>query len=107
MIETLPLVTFPSSMFSWMRINGVMELVGDASDMGCRHLQPLYDDARDVGFAVESTHTGAVVTYVLVGPFYRGDGEDTEIAGWTYIPTIESCRNVPDCVGTTATIFSD
>lgn len=103
----LPLITFPSSMFSWVRIYDGMKLVGEASDMGNRHLQPLYDDACDVGFAVQSTHTGQVVTYVLVGPFYRGDGEDTELAGWHYVPTDESCRNVPDCVGTTATIFND
>jgi hypothetical protein len=101
------LIPFPSSIFSWMRTANGMKLVAEASDMGNRHLQPLYDDACDVGFAVESVHTGAVVTYVLSGPFYREDGEDRELAGWNYIPTLDSCQRIPDCIGTSATIYND
>ena len=104
MIETLPLVTFPSSMFSWMRTATGMKLVGEASDMGNRHLQPLYDDACDVGFAVKSTHTGQVVTYCQCGVSCDDEGE---LAGWLYVPTPESCRRVPACAGTTAIIFDD
>jgi hypothetical protein len=103
----LQLILFPSSIFSWMRTSSGMELVAEASDLGNRHMEPLYDDACDVGFAVESVHTGAQVTYVMSTPFYCGDGEDRELAGWYYIPTLESCRRVPDCIGTKATIFND
>ncbi len=100
-------IEFPSDMFSWMRTPTGMELIGEASDMENRHLQRLYDDACDVGFAVKSKHTGAVVTYVMVKPIYRGDGEDMELCGWEYVPTTESVRKVPDCAGTKATIFND
>lgn len=94
-------------MFSWQRNAEGMCLVAEASDLNNRHLQPIYNDACDVGFAVKSVHTGQVVTYVMVKPFYRGDGEDTELAGWEYVPTSESERQVPDCKGTKATIFND
>ena len=103
----LNLITFCSNTFSWMKLSDGMILVVEASDLAYRHLQPLYDDARDDGFAVRSNNTGEVVTYVMVSPFYRGDGEDTELAGWYYVPTTESCRDVPNCRGTTATIYND
>jgi hypothetical protein len=100
-------IEFPSSMFSWQRQPSGMTLVGEASCMGNRHLQALFNDACDVGFAVKSTHTGAVVTYVMSKPIYQGEGEDREICGWEYVPTAESIRKVPDCKGTRATIFND
>ena len=97
-------IEFPSDMFSWQRTPTGMTLVGEASDLGNRHLQPLYDDACDVGFAVKSTHTGAVVTYAMSRVMKDNEGE---IQRWDYEPTSESVRNVPDCAGTRAVIFND
>lgn len=96
-------IEFPSKMFT---VSG-NKLVAEASDMGNRHLQPLYDDACDVGFAVKSERTGKVVTFVMQSPFYKGEGEDRELGGWHYVPTSESFRNVPECQNMEATVFND
>lgn len=96
-------IEFPSKMFT---MSGTT-LVAEASDMGNRHLQPLYDDACDVGFAVRSERTGKVVTFVMQAPFYKGEGEDRELSGWHYVPTSESFRNVPECQGMEAKVFND
>lgn len=96
-------IEFPSRMFT---VSG-KTMVAEASDMGNRHLQPLYDDACDVGFAVKSDVTGKVVTFVMTSPFHTGEGEDREIAGWHYVPTSESFRNVPECQGMEAKVFND
>jgi len=97
-------IEFPSSMFSWQRESTGMILVGEASDLGNRHLQPLYNDACDVGFAVKSTHTDAVVTYAMSEVKKDAEGE---IQKWLYEPTEESIRKVPDCANTRAVIFND
>lgn len=96
-------IEFPSSMFTWTDKVAVAE----ASDMGNRHLQPLYDDACDVGFAMKSDKTGEVVTYAMTRPFYQGEDEDRELAGWDYTPTSESIRKVPSCAGTKVVVYND
>lgn len=96
----LSVIEFPGKMFCWTG----HQLSSEASDMGNRHLQQLYNDACDVGFAVKSEHTGEVVTYVMVS--VKKDAE-SDILYWTYSPTIESQRKVPACIGTTAVIFND
>jgi hypothetical protein len=101
----LTLVEHSSRQFTYDRVKRV--LIGEASDMDNRHLERLYDDACDVGFAVKSENTGKVITFVMQSPFYHGNGEDRELAGWHYVPTSESFRNVPECQGMIATIFND
>jgi hypothetical protein len=93
-------IEFPSRMFSW---SGKV-LTAEASDLGNRHLQPLYDDACDVGFAVKSEHTGEVVTYAMGEVKKDAEGE---LISWEYTPTTESERKVPACRGTKAIIFND
>jgi hypothetical protein len=99
----LNLIEIMSSMF-WVDHK---DLVCEASTMENRHLQRIYDDAMDVGFAVKSDRTGNVVVFVLLTPFYNGKGEDCELAGWKYAVSEESVRKHPECLGMTATIFND
>lgn len=96
-------IEFPSSFFTWSQ--GVAH--AEASDMENRHLQPLYDDACDVGFAIKSDKTGEVVTYVMETPVYDIGEEERELLGWRYVPTAESIRKVPACANTKAVIYND
>lgn len=98
------LIEFPSKMFHF---DATGHGSAEASDMGNRHLQRIYDDACDVGFTVRSSKTGDIVTYAMSSPFYQGDGEDTELAGWNFEPTSESIRKHPFCAGTKITVFND
>lgn len=68
-------------------------LVCEASDMGNRHLQRLYDDACDVGFNVKFD-TGQVVTFAMSRVVKDGEGE---ITAWEYRA----------CHGNTALVFND
>jgi hypothetical protein len=72
--------------------------------MGNRHLQPIYDDACDVGFAVKSEITSKVVTYYMSNVMKDAEGE---ILGWEYRPTVESIHSVPECTHTRAVVFND
>ena len=101
----LTLVEHSSRQFSYSDKDKT--LVSEASDLDNRHLERIYDDACDVGFAVKSEKTGAVVVYVMSSPIYRGEGEDRELSGWNYEPADFSVRKHPECVGTKATIFND
>jgi hypothetical protein len=101
----LTLVEHSSNQFSYSNHNKT--LVAEASDLDNRHLERLYDDACDVGFAVKSEKTGKVVVFVMQSPFYQGQGEDRELAGWHYVPTSESFRNIPECQNMEAKIFND
>jgi hypothetical protein len=98
-----PAIEMTSEMFA---IQG-KELIGDASTMMNRHLQPLYDNSYELGFAVKSTRTDNVVVFVMTEEFYHGQGEDRELAGWKYKVTDDSVRKHPECKGCTATIFND
>lgn len=94
------LLAFPSNLFTFQfgRFNA------EASDLGNRHLQPLYDDACDVGFAIQSSKTGKTVVYVLV---HTEVNADDEICYWEYEPTYDSIRWIPECANTRAMIFND
>jgi hypothetical protein len=100
----LTLVEHSSRQFTYSPDDKV--LTAEASDLDNRHLQPLYNDACDVGFSVKSEKTGKVVTFVMVSPIYD-KSDDCELVGWQYAPTSESFRNVPECQGMEATIFND
>ena len=101
----LTLVEHSSRQFSYS--NKDKTLVSEASDLDNRHLERIYDDACDVGFAVKSEKTGNVVVFVMDSPMYHGQGEDREISGWTYTPCSDSIRKHPECIGMKATIFND
>ncbi len=98
----LPLIEFSSKQFT-LSADG-KTLISEASDMENRHLQPLYNDACDRGFAVKSERTGNVVVFVLSDTeLFPDDG----ICSWKFTPTTESVRQHPECRGMSATIFND
>ena len=66
----------------------------------------LYDDAADVGFAMRSTKTGEVATFVLARPLTTG-GNDNELFGWEYILISEDARRFPALSGLTVHILND
>ena len=97
-----PLIPFNSRQFSYT--HGDKTLISEASDLDNLHLQRLYDDACDVGFAVQSDQTGNVVVFVMSEAKSNGEGELTH---WLYEPTAESIRKYPECVGMKAIVFND
>lgn len=78
--------------------------VTEASDIQGQHLNPLYDDVADVGLVMVSSKTGKLVRYYLAHEVRDGDGD---IEAWDYHPTSESVREVPECQGTSVTVFND
>ena len=101
----LKLVEHSSNQFTYVSEKKVF--VADASDLDNRHLEKIYDDACDVGFAMKSEKTGKVITFVMESPFHTQTDDERELAGWHYVPTSESFRNVPECQGMEAKIFND
>ena len=97
-----PVLEFPSTMFTVSQ--GV--LYAEASDMGNRHLQRLFDDSMDLGFKVRSAKTDKVVTYVFEREVYD-TGNEPDLLGWTFLPSNESIREVPECANTRAVVYND
>ena len=79
-------------------------LIGEASDMLDSHLERLYDDSCDVGFAVRNPNTRNVVVFVLIKV---NEDKEGEIQSWEYIISNDSVRNHPACSGMRAVIFND
>jgi hypothetical protein len=67
-------------------------LVCEASDIGFRGMERLYDDACDVGFALRNPRNGNVTRWALLETI-RDPGE---VLGWMMIPTPESIRKQPE-----------
>jgi hypothetical protein len=101
----LNVIEFSSKQFTYNAADKTF--TSEASDLDNRHLQQIYNDACDVGFAMKSDKTGNVITYVMTKPFYHGEGEDRELGGYNYVPTSESIREHPECEGTKVIVFND
>lgn len=98
-LNTAPI---PSDRFTFDKATGLF--TADASDLQDQHLNRLYDDAIDVGLVMESTKTGKLVRYYMSREVR---GAENEIESWDYYPTSESIREVPECQGTSVTVFND
>lgn len=98
----LSLITFPSRMFTYNK--QTKNLCAEASDLVNRHLQQIYDDACDVGFAVISDVSGNEITFYLSETKKDAEGE---VTAWEYQLLPEFVRKFPECSGMTATIFND
>lgn len=98
----LSLITFPSSLFTYSK--HANNLCAEASDLANRHLQPLYDDACDAGFAVKSVVSGNEITFHLSEVKKDAEGE---VTSWEYQMTPQCERKFPECGKMTATIFND
>jgi hypothetical protein len=66
-------------MFVWIT-GDIIKGVAEASDMGNRHLQRVFDDACDLGFLVEGRR--ATLIFVMTTIVQDGEGE---ITGWEYV----------------------
>lgn len=85
------LVTMPLKTFFWDRDK--QELTADASDFGSVAegtwwLQQLYDDACDIGIAIESP-TGKVELFTLADEVKDGEGD---LMYWEFSPVNPKCR---------------
>lgn len=98
----LSLITFQSSRFTFHAEDGT--LTAEASDLRDQHLQRIYDDACDVGLAVQSGKSGTVITYYLHKEHTNGDNEITH---WEYLPLPEDVRKHSECANTKVLIYND
>jgi hypothetical protein len=79
-------------------------IYAEASDFNGINLRSqIYDDACDVGLAIQSSVTGVVITYHLS----QEETKDGEVTAWKYLPVPEDVRKHPECAGTSVTIFND
>lgn len=69
-------------------------LIGEASDLGFRGMEPLYDDACDVGLALVNPRSGNVTRWYLKEEVR--DLREGELLGWMLLPTTESIRKQPE-----------
>jgi hypothetical protein len=98
------LLEFRSKDFTLGKRCELTVLLNEASSMFNRHLQPLYNDACDIGFAVKSETTGNVVVYYMTEVVKDGTGE---VVAWDYMPTPDSIKKYPLCATTVARVFND
>lgn len=80
-------------------------LVCEASDIGLRRLEPLYDDAADVGIALINPRTGNVTRWFLSETLT--DPREGETLGWVLKPTGESIRKQPELANYQFRIIND
>jgi hypothetical protein len=88
----LPVTEYSSEGISHSEKNAL--LVTEASDIGFRGLERLYDDACDVGIALRNPRSGNVTRWVLKEEVR--DPRENEILGWMLVPTPESIRKQPE-----------
>lgn len=69
-------------------------LVTEASDIGLRGFEQLYDDACDVGIALMNPRNGNVTRWYLLETIT--DPHEGEVLGWILKPTPESIRKQPE-----------
>jgi len=98
----LNIIEFSSNQFTYNAADKTF--TSEASDLDNRHLQQIYNDACDVGFAMKSDKTGEVVTYVMNS--VKKD-EEGDVEYWTYHPALESQRKIPSCRDTMVMVFND
>lgn len=80
-------------------------LLADASDMGFRCMQRLYDDACDVGFELINPRTGNTTRWALLTEVR--DPRENELLGWMFVPTPETIRRQPELANYQFNIVND
>jgi hypothetical protein len=80
-------------------------LIAEASDMGFRSLERLYDDAADVGLALRNPRTGNVTRWALLTEVR--DPRENELLGWMLVPTFETLNKQPELKGYQFNIVND
>lgn len=91
---------YDSSRFTY--VAATRSLVAEISDFGRTDpFKRIYDDACDVGLAIRSVRTGAVVRYYLEREELNADDE---IVAWHLKPIAEDARRA---AGTEVVLFND
>ena len=89
--------------FTWNPESRVF--VAEISSLGERVLGPLYNDACDKGFVLESEWSGNLV------PVHLSRREVNEYDGdlvmWIFKPTADAVRKVPVCAGIEVHVLND
>jgi hypothetical protein len=101
------LTLVPHSTVSLYRIPAKGQLVGEASEMGIRpghQWERLYDDACDVGIALQSHKTGVTTRWYLLDTERDAEGD---ITCWKFRPCSESARKSPEIAAYTLVILND
>lgn len=80
-------------------------LVCEASDIGLRRFEPLYDDACDVGISLINPRTGNVTRWFLSETLK--DPVEGETLGWVLKPTTETIRKQPELANYQFRILND
>ena len=80
-------------------------LIAEASGLGLRGMEQLYDDACDVGIALINPRTGNVTRWALKEEIR--DTRENELLGWMMIPTPESIRKQPELKDYQLNIIND
>lgn len=80
-------------------------LLCEASDIQLRCFEPLYDDACDVGLALQNPNTGNITVWHLAETLR--DPYENEITGWKLHPTTETVSKQPELQGYELRILND
>jgi hypothetical protein len=79
-------------------------LITEASDIGLRGFEQLYDDACDVGIALVNPRSGNVTRWHLVETV---KDREHEVLGWMLKPTPETVRKQPELADYQLNIAND
>ena len=74
-MSLLPMNPVPSSLFSWHKKSGVFSTEHSTFHGNGHQLSRIYDDAMDIGFAMQSKKTGAVKRFYLAGSEKDDEGD--------------------------------
>jgi len=80
-------------------------LIAEASDIGFRGVERLYDDACDVGIALRNPRSGNVTRWYLLEEIR--DPRENELLGWMFAPTTESIHKQPELAGYQFNLVND
>jgi hypothetical protein len=80
-------------------------LIAEASDLGLRGMERLYDDACDVGLALRNPRSGNVTRWSLLEEIR--DPRENELLGWMLVPTFETLAKQPELRGYQFNIVND
>lgn len=101
----MQLAVRPINVAAFTCSKGSKTFTAEASDLkGCPTLQPLYDDAADIGLALYNPATNVSTVWYWADNEYDREGD---LLGSKYMPTYETLRRNPQLEGWTVHILND
>lgn len=98
----LPVQQFDSKLFTWDA--GDFTMSADASDLGAGTFTPIYDDACDVGFSVQSYLSGDVLTFHVQHEQRDAEGD---VQWWDLALIAEDLKQRPYLENLRVRVFND